>query len=188
MDDREYIIYKLVIPNKPFEFNEIPNIEKSISNMYKFLEKDIGKHKILSMSPFPILGVGNYFKDFEFNETDEDVIKMFSDVKTNPFSESIFTSDCIINPHPRFGTLTRNIRLRRGEKVCIKVPIYNDVNTNREVNESEPFPGYIYGDSMAFGMGNCCFQMTIGSCSLNNSCYLYDQFIPFTPILVIIYN
>ena len=30
---------------------------------------------------------------------------------------------------PRFRTLTRNIRMRRGEKVCINVPVYKDKNT-----------------------------------------------------------
>ena len=35
----------------------------------------------------------------------------------------------IINPHPRFATLTRNIRLRRGSKVNIRVPLFRDVST-----------------------------------------------------------
>ncbi|GMI08521.1 hypothetical protein TrLO_g15971 [Triparma laevis f. longispina] len=45
------------------------------------------------------------------------------------FSESSYVSDSIINPHPRFGTLTRNIRERRGEKVNIRVPLFHDKNT-----------------------------------------------------------
>lgn len=44
-------------------------------------------------------------------------------------SESAYIGDGIINPHPRFGTLTANIRRRRGEKVSIRVPLYNDSNT-----------------------------------------------------------
>ncbi len=31
--------------------------------------------------------------------------------------------------HPRFKTLSRNIRMRRGEKVIINVPVYPDDNT-----------------------------------------------------------
>ena len=46
-----------------------------------------------------------------------------------PVTLSEYISDNIINPHPRFGTLTANIRQRRGEKVNIRVPLFRDVNT-----------------------------------------------------------
>ena len=46
-----------------------------------------------------------------------------------PYSESAFVSDACINPHPRFGTLTRNIRSRRGGKVRIRVPLFRDRRT-----------------------------------------------------------
>ncbi len=68
--------------------------------------------------------------------------------------------------------------------VCIKMPIYLDEKTDITEREDEPFPGYIYMDSMAFGMGECCFQMTLGSCSLKNATYMYDQLIPFASILI----
>jgi len=44
-------------------------------------------------------------------------------------TQSAYIGDGIINPHPRFGTLSANIRQRRGEKVCIRVPLYRDKNT-----------------------------------------------------------
>jgi hypothetical protein len=46
-----------------------------------------------------------------------------------PRTESKYIGDGIINPHPRFGTLTANIRQRRGSKVNIRVPLFRDVNT-----------------------------------------------------------
>lgn len=46
-----------------------------------------------------------------------------------PRTESDYIGDGVINPHPRFGTLTANIRQRRGSKVCIRVPLFRDVNT-----------------------------------------------------------
>lgn len=46
-----------------------------------------------------------------------------------PRTDSEYIGDDIINPHPRFGTLTENIRKRRGEKVNIRVPLFRDVNT-----------------------------------------------------------
>jgi glutamate--cysteine ligase catalytic subunit len=83
------------------------------------------------------------------------------------FSESEYVPDYAINPHPRFGALTRNIRMRRGKKVDIKVPLYRDVYTpefNMADAQSYSMPaGYrvetdphIAMDCMAFGMGMCC--------------------------------
>ena len=63
-----------------------------------------------------------------------------------PVTMSDYIGDGIINPHPRFGTLTANIRQRRGEKVNIRVPLFRDVNTPE-------FAGYI--DSAGADHG-CC--------------------------------
>ena len=50
--------------------------------------------------------------------------------------------------------MVKSIRERRGKKVEIKVPIYEDENTNMTVaTKEEPFPGSIYMDAMHFGMG-----------------------------------
>lgn len=43
-----------------------------------------------------------------------------------PIAKSLFVPDEIINPHPRFATLTRNIRERKGRKVFINIPIFMD--------------------------------------------------------------
>lgn len=48
----------------------------------------------------------------------------------NSITQSIYIDDDHISSHPRFKTLTRNIRLRRGEKVDIKVPLFKDVHTS----------------------------------------------------------
>lgn len=49
-----------------------------------------------------------------------------------PVARSFFTSDDVINPHPRFPTLTRNIRTRRGDKVHIQLPLFMDKNTQAQ--------------------------------------------------------
>merc|ERR1711966_24990 len=46
-----------------------------------------------------------------------------------PITESEYIGDGIINPHPRFGTLSANIRERRGSKVNIRVPLFRDRKT-----------------------------------------------------------
>lgn len=62
-----------------------------------------------------------------------------------PITESEYIGDAIINPHPRFGTLSRSIRSRRGEKVNIRVPLFRDENTPE-------FKGY----PPARGTDGCC--------------------------------
>jgi glutamate--cysteine ligase catalytic subunit len=55
-------------------------------------------------------------------------------------AESLFLPDEIINEHPRFPTLTRNIRLRRGDKVCILMPLFVDRNTDPTIGHRVPWP------------------------------------------------
>ena len=57
-----------------------------------------------------------------------------------------------------------------------------DKNTEMTPSETEPYPGKIYMDAMPFGMGCSCLQMTYETQSVNHARYLYDSFIPFTPI------
>jgi len=51
-----------------------------------------------------------------------------------PKTTSEYIGDGVINPHPRFGTLTQNIRQRRGEKVNIRVPLFRDEKTPEYAN------------------------------------------------------
>ncbi len=179
------------IHNNPFNFNEIEKIPQTIINLYTYLNNKIGQNKILSLANFPLLGVGNYFLEQDYlklinNEEEKDekeeIKLLLEQIKTNPYSKSIYTSDMIINRHPRFAGLTKNIRTRRGSKVEIKVPIFKDINTNLN---NEPFPNFVHMDSMAFGMGCCSTQVTVGACSLNAATLLYDNLIPFTPIFLV---
>ena len=60
---------------------------------------------------------------------------------------SDYIGDGIINPHPRFGTLSANIRQRRGSKVNIRVPLFRDINTP----EFKDFDEVPHGD-----VDGCC--------------------------------
>ncbi|KAL7567602.1 hypothetical protein ACA910_000199 [Epithemia clementina (nom. ined.)] len=82
-----------------------------------------------------------------------------------PKTMSDYISDDIINPHPRFGTLTANIRQRRGSKVNIRVPLFRDINTP-EYADFAPKPGVADGccgsDSQQlwrYGKGDYCAEM-----------------------------
>lgn len=121
-----------------------------------------------------------------------------------PMSLSGFVPDACINPHPRFGTLTANIRSRRGSKVDIRVPLFKDTNTvpmqpykrrrlsegsisgtnSDEAMEDQEFAGTIEMDCMAFGMGCCCLQVTFQAADMLESRYLYDQLGTLAPIVM----
>lgn len=70
---------------------------------------------VLSITAFPRTGCGIYTSP--------------PTIPFGPVARSFFTSDDVISPHPRFPTLTKNIRLRRGRKVNMEVPLYMDKNT-----------------------------------------------------------
>lgn len=117
-------------------------------------------------------------------------------------SRSLFLPDEIINPHVRFPTLTANIRMRRGAKVAINMPIFHDDNTprpfidpsiprnrtlfpeDREAAEGAALPDHIYMDAMGFGMGCCCLQVTFQACSVAEARTVYDQLVPIGPLML----
>lgn len=80
-----------------------------------------------------------------------------------PITLSEYIGDGIINPHPRFGTLTANIRQRRGTKVNIKVPLFRDSKTPEFKDFAARQPGNVDGccgsDSQQlwrYGQGDAC--------------------------------
>ncbi|XP_029040518.1 glutamate--cysteine ligase catalytic subunit isoform X2 [Osmia bicornis bicornis] len=125
----------------------------------------------------------------------------FTDPPTKPTpdsgaSKSLFFPDEVIYPgHPRFKTLTRNIRKRRGEKVAINIPIYKDKNVpapfkedfGRTVKDESSYAAkedHVYMDAMGFGMGCCCLQLTFQACNIEEARTLYDQLTPLCPIML----
>ncbi|XP_076161965.1 glutamate--cysteine ligase [Ptiloglossa arizonensis] len=125
----------------------------------------------------------------------------FTDPPTQPtpntgVSRSLFFPDEAIYPnHPRFKSLTANIRQRRGEKVAINIPIYKDKNVPSPFKEdfgnlvenkssSAAKEDHIYMDAMGFGMGCCCLQLTFQACNIEEARTLYDQLTPLCPIML----
>lgn len=113
------------------------------------------------------------------------------------YSRSLFVPDSVIyKGHPRFATLTRNIRERRCERVAINIPIFKDKNTQCPFEEdllamggdtdslNAALPDHVYMDAMVFGMGCCCLQMTFQTCCIKEGRTLYDQLTPLCPILL----
>lgn len=119
-----------------------------------------------TMVNFPLMGVGDHTHP--------------AAPAGGPSSESDAVPDAVINGHPRFGTLTANIRSRRGSKVDIRMPQFQDVNTEL-VDGVVPD---IEMDCMADGMGCCCLQVTFQASDIDESKYLCDQLAPLAPIML----
>lgn len=134
-----------------------------------------GEH-VMSITNFPRLGADNF---------------TYPPAKPTPEDESCaarslyFPDEAIYPGHPRFKTLTRNIRQRRGEKVSIDLPVFRDKNTVIPVAGSLPDkPDYVHMDAMGFGMGCCCLQLTFQACNIAEARTLYDQLTPMCPIML----
>jgi hypothetical protein len=80
-----------------------------------------------------------------------------------PRTDSEYIGDEIINPHPRFGTLTENIRMRRGDKVNIRAPLFRDVKTPefKDYPPTQNIDGCCGSDSMQvwrYGKGDASME------------------------------
>ncbi|KAM3966577.1 glutamate--cysteine ligase [Aphomia sociella] len=134
---------------------------------------------IMSITNFPRLGCPNFTSP------------PYSPTPKEGVTKSLFFPDEAIFPgHPRFKTLSSNIRHRRGEKVAINLPIYRDINTKIPVDDSYKLdpngaqPNCVYMDAMGFGMGCCCLQLTFQACCIVEARTLYDQLAPLCPIML----
>ena len=171
--------------------NQISSIQSDMKLMMKEFDTCLGQENYLYLSIFPNLGYGkNFFhlpdlndKYYFPNETAVDYeIKQRESRKNNPLSESKFIDDIITTDHPRFESFSKHCREKNGRNPCVKVPIYVDEFTEND-NKDEIYPGFIYNDCFASGMGNCCLQITAGMENINCAMYIYDQLIPLMPIL-----
>ena len=73
---------------------------------------------MLTLTCFPLMGVGEF--------------TVPALLPGGPVTLSQYVSDLVINPHPRFATLTANIRERKGGLVDIRVPLFRDKYTGQE--------------------------------------------------------
>lgn len=133
---------------------------------------------IMSLTSFPRLGCPDFTDPLSVPTPNEGATRSL-----------FFPDDAIFPGHPRFKTLSRNIRERRGEKVAINLPVYRDKNTAIPVDDSHlhskaALPDHVYMDAMGFGMGCCCLQLTFQACNITEARTLYDQLTPLCPIML----
>jgi len=162
----EYGSYHIeATPSNPYgnHVRDLCRVECNMRTRRSFIKQFLLDDEILlTMGNFPRLGAG-VFTHPEFPTNGN-------------IAESDYVPDQIINHHPRFATLTKNIRARRGKKVKIHVPIYRDEKTTKTTP--------IEMDAMAFGMGCSCLQVTFQARNLNESRHLTDQLAILTPLFM----
>lgn len=113
----------------------------------KYRREEVGQllkdgETVMSITSFPRLGCPSFsFPSFEVHPDDS----------TSAAQSLFFPDEVIFDGHPRFKNLTRNIRRRRGEKVCINVPVYKDLNTKYPLLGALPeTPDHVYMDAVRF--------------------------------------
>ncbi|KAK3088140.1 hypothetical protein FSP39_015291 [Pinctada imbricata] len=183
----EYAAYMVEgTPGKPYggllaHFNVV---EANMKLRREEITKRLGTNEVpLSLTSFPRTGCPNF------------TVPEHKPTPTSGASRSLFYPDEVIFPgHPRFRTLTRNIRERRKEKVAINIPLYMDEKT-KAVEDLTPLgddgesqmaakPENIYMDCMGFGMGCSCLQVTFQACNIQEAMRLYDELTPLCPIML----
>lgn len=176
----EYAAYMVEgTPGKPYggllaHFNVV---ESSMKYRREEVAQLLGPGEaVMSITNFPRLGCPKFSSpSFDVRPTDPECA-----------AQSLyFPDEAIFGGHPRFKTLTRNIRQRRGKKVSINLPVFMDEKTKIPVQGALPDkPNYVNMDAMGFGMGCCCLQMTFQACNIDEARYLYDQLTPLCPIML----
>ncbi|SCU77650.1 LAFA_0A02718g1_1 [Lachancea sp. 'fantastica'] len=176
-------------PARPFAGFALQYVEENMARRREVAEQKLHSRgaQLLSLAVFPRMGCPDF----------TDISQVWS--SRNSASRSLYLPDQVINRHARFPTLTANIRTRRGEKVCMNVPMFQDENTPKvddTVYQRDWFtpedlegplaskPGFIYMDSMGFGMGCSCLQLTFQAPTIDKARYLYDALVNFAPILL----
>lgn len=167
-------------PGRPYSGLEgVVGVENQLRLRRSRLQAALGPREVApTLTSFPLLGVGDF---------SEPAFK-----PQGPAMDSLFVPDEVIFPHPRFPTLAKNIRERRGSKVEIRRPKLREaVSRTQEpgkvipqsVEEADAMD-HVYADAMPFGMGSSCLQVTMQAANIAESRVLYDQLAPLTPLLL----
>lgn len=126
------------VPRDPYGgyISDLLLVEKNMQLRRKRLHAVLHSEEIApTTANFPMMGVAGY----------DHTIGKGGDV-----ANSVYISDEVINPHPRFGTLTRNIRERRLSNVNIRIPLASE-----NIKKLSSFDDLSGGDSVEWKL-ECC--------------------------------
>lgn len=151
------------MPGKPYN-GLLAYINMVEANM-KYRRQEIKEllHKdeiVITLTSFPRLGAPNFTWPIHKPQPNDE----------RSAGHSIYFPDEAIFPHhPRFVTLTKNIRQRHGEKVNITPTVFKDENTKIPVDGAPADkPDAVYMDATGFGACCCCLQVKLVILILSN--------------------
>eukprot|EP00834_Sanchytrium_tribonematis_P000168 NODE_4_length_77007_cov_1.156642.p8 type:complete len:578 gc:universal NODE_4_length_77007_cov_1.156642:29913-31646(+) len=188
------------LPGKPYgsTIKDLLFVEENMCKRRAVLQSVLRPNEyLLNVTNFPLMGsLTHKWLDADIDMNANDLVGHGGEHVQ--FSRSLFIPDELINPHPRFRTLTANIRNRRGHKVGINLPIFKDKNTSSPFLENLPrpqgyqhpydtneaLPDHVYLDCMCFGMGCCCLQLTFQCSNIDEGRRLFDQLAPLAPLVM----
>ena len=180
------------VPLKPYESTGDPNaLLENFKNRRETIKSFCQEGDVLfAGTVFPMLEVGDFFvpklteqlaKGNDSAREEEE--KNMSCSRDSSVLGSDFKYE-LLNPHPRYSVSCENIAIRRGEKVCMLVPIYPDEKTPMNRTKDEPYPGFIHMNKGLFGTGNTSLQVTFGTRNVDEARYLADQIAVFSSIVL----
>ena len=115
-------------PAHPFGLASLEDILRVECNM-RFRRKEALRAAAVLKKGLTVLTVSNFVRTGCPNYTEPPAVPQPA-ANGPSANQSVFYPDAAIHPgHPRFKTLTRNIRHRRGRKVAVLSPLFQDVNT-----------------------------------------------------------
>ena len=119
----------------------------------------------LTMTSFPLLGVGSSFTE--------------PHIQIPEHSQKLTLSNCIpdelVTPEGRYIAGLCITRDRSGLPISIQVPIYQDLNTKDSIMNL---------DCSVFGLGMCCLQTTFQADNIDEARFMYDQLTVLAPIFL----
>ena len=170
------------VPDKPYKLYDVNASFDALTSLIKrrkIINEESYRSGVLitSFASFPNLGTKDCFVS-----QNEDLYNIENYAEHNKYTKSDYIIDELTNPHPRFSTMLQSIRNRRGKKVDIKVPLFQDTFTGDGKIDGNVSPGYINMDAQHFGMGWWCLQVTYEAKNVEHAKFLHDSFIPLGPI------
>ena len=173
------------VPRDPYGgyISDLLLVEKNMQLRRRRLHAVLRNQEIApSTGNFPMMGVSGYAHTKDCRGT---------------IANSAYLSDEVINPHPRFGTLVRNIRARRQGNVDIRIPkadqrtitpLLGATNERGKAviksSTAADNDTTIHMDAMAFGMGCCCLQITMQARDDRESRFVHDQLATMAPLML----
>ncbi|KAI9293221.1 GCS-domain-containing protein [Neoconidiobolus thromboides FSU 785] len=148
------------------------------------VEKNMRTRRIRVLSELEenqtVLTVSNFFSLGSDNVKHLDID---SSLDNNVYTQSSYLPDKMIHPHPRYASLSKNLRLRKGSKATFQLPIYRDINTPKALLFSQD-QSALELDTVGFAASCCCLQVTFQLPSFEAATFAYDAFIPIAPIFL----